>query len=153
VRGEFLGDESETLLLTPPEKGVKAKALPLVGLGDEAKPSPDTKERVRESCPPGSRAAGATKAVFVLRIRDQQHDTSKNGEVETAVVRDVLLAYDTEVRFPARGLAEAHSLEGRRAEAGLAYFDETVASVKKTVEEAEAAAKGRRAKPYSTKSK
>src|SRR5262245_63720833 len=35
-RGEFVGDDLETLLLTPPEGSIKAKALLLVGLGDEA---------------------------------------------------------------------------------------------------------------------
>src|SRR5262245_59794227 len=35
-RGEFVGDEGETLLLIPPKDSIKAKALLLVGLGDEA---------------------------------------------------------------------------------------------------------------------
>src|SRR3954470_10390414 len=35
-RGEFAGDDLETLVLTPPEGSIKAKALLLVGLGDEA---------------------------------------------------------------------------------------------------------------------
>src|SRR5215510_13047232 len=34
-RGEFVGDEGETLLLIPPKGSIKAKALLLVGLGDE----------------------------------------------------------------------------------------------------------------------
>jgi hypothetical protein len=34
-RGEFAGDQLETLLITPPEGSVKAKALLLVGLGGE----------------------------------------------------------------------------------------------------------------------
>src|SRR5437899_4745804 len=35
-RGEFVGDEGETLLLLPPKGAIKAGALLLVGLGDEA---------------------------------------------------------------------------------------------------------------------
>src|SRR5438552_7784996 len=35
-RGEFVGNQLETLLITPPEDTIKAKALLLVGLGDEA---------------------------------------------------------------------------------------------------------------------
>src|SRR5205823_11240205 len=34
-RGEFVGDQLETLLITPPRDSIKAKALLLVGLGDE----------------------------------------------------------------------------------------------------------------------
>src|SRR5256885_7940340 len=34
-RGEFVGAELETLLLVPPKDSIKAKALLLVGLGDE----------------------------------------------------------------------------------------------------------------------
>src|SRR3954454_16971468 len=40
-RGEFVGDDLETLLIAPPEGSIKAKALLLVGLGDEASPSLD----------------------------------------------------------------------------------------------------------------
>src|SRR5580658_1715543 len=34
-RGEFAGDQLETILITPPKDSIKAKALLLVGLGDE----------------------------------------------------------------------------------------------------------------------
>src|SRR5438270_5312804 len=34
-RGEFVGDQLETFLITPPKDSIKAKALLLVGLGDE----------------------------------------------------------------------------------------------------------------------
>src|SRR5580704_18336011 len=34
-RGEFVGDELETLLIVPPKDSIKAKALLLVGLGEE----------------------------------------------------------------------------------------------------------------------
>src|SRR5882724_11690258 len=34
-RGEFVGDEGETLLLIPPKDSIKAKSLLLVGLGNE----------------------------------------------------------------------------------------------------------------------
>src|SRR5205809_4736077 len=34
-RGEFVGDELETLCITPPQTSIKAKALLLVGLGAE----------------------------------------------------------------------------------------------------------------------
>src|SRR3954454_12876583 len=34
-RGEFLGDQLETILITPPKGSIKANSLLLIGLGDE----------------------------------------------------------------------------------------------------------------------
>src|SRR5438105_13327764 len=34
-RGEFVGDQLETLVIIPPKNSIKAKALLLVGLGDQ----------------------------------------------------------------------------------------------------------------------
>src|SRR6267142_463123 len=45
-RGEFTGDDLESLLITPPEGSIKAKALLLIGLGDESTLSLDKMERV-----------------------------------------------------------------------------------------------------------
>src|SRR5438094_4262994 len=45
-RGEFVGDEGETLLLIPPMDSIKAKALLLVGLGEEDALSLKVMERV-----------------------------------------------------------------------------------------------------------
>src|SRR3954449_6914777 len=44
-RGEFVGDDLETFLIIPPEGSIKAKALLLIGLGDEATLSPEKMER------------------------------------------------------------------------------------------------------------
>ena len=45
-RGEFVGDEGETLLLIPPRDSIKARALLLVGLGEEDALSLKVMERV-----------------------------------------------------------------------------------------------------------
>src|SRR4029077_7598 len=45
-RGEFVGDELETLLIIPPKNSIKAKALLLVGLGAEENFSMKTLEGV-----------------------------------------------------------------------------------------------------------
>ena len=45
-RGEFAGDPLETILLVPPPGSIKAKALLLVGLGDEAALSVELMEQV-----------------------------------------------------------------------------------------------------------
>jgi Cytosol aminopeptidase family, N-terminal domain len=45
-RGEFVGDEIETLLIVPPPNSIKPKLLLLIGLGDERNLSLDTMQRV-----------------------------------------------------------------------------------------------------------
>ena len=59
-RGEFVGDELETLLLTPPKDTIKAKALLLVGLGDEDSLSLKLMERGRPGRPCGKRRGSAS---------------------------------------------------------------------------------------------
>lgn len=152
-RGEFQGDELETVLIAPPEGSIKAKALLLVGLGDEAKLSLDTMERVGKVALREASRLGATKVAFAPLIRDQGNDVFKTGDIETAVVRGVLLAYDTERRLQDQGLAKAFTLDEWRVEAGPAYYDETVAGVKKAIDQAEATVKARASTPYSSKGK
>ena len=67
-----------------------------------------------------------------------------------AVVRGMLLAYDTEKRLQFEGLAKPFTLEEWWVEAGPAYFDETVASVTKTSAEAADLIKARGSKPYAS---
>ncbi|HJZ55491.1 MAG TPA: M17 family peptidase N-terminal domain-containing protein [Gemmataceae bacterium] len=153
ARGEFAGDDLETLLIDVPEGTIKPKRLLLVGIGDEATLSLDKMERVGRV---GLREAvklGATRVAFAPLIRDQGNDALKTGDVETAVTRGMLLAYDTERRLQRQGFAKAFTLEEWVVEAGPAYYDETVAGVKKAIAQAGEAARARDPKPYSTKSK
>ena len=152
-RGEFPGDDLETLLLDVPDGAIKPKRLLLIGLGEEKALSLDKLERVGKA---GLREAvklGAAKVAFAPLVRDQGNDQFGAGEVETAVTRGVLLAYDTERRLQKQGFAKSYALEQWVVEAGPAYFDDTVAGVKKAVSQAGDAVRGRDDKPYSTKSK
>ena len=45
-RGEFVGERLETILITPPKDSIKAKALLLIGLGDEGDLSLELMEAV-----------------------------------------------------------------------------------------------------------
>ncbi len=147
-RGEFAGDELETCLIIPKEGSIKAKALLLVGLGDEAKLSLDTTERVGKVALREAVRLGATRVAFAPLIRDQGNNTFKTGDVETAVVRGMLLAYDTERRLQKERLAKEYTLEEWWVEAGPTYYDETVAGVKKAAAEATDLIKARGSKPY-----
>jgi hypothetical protein len=152
-RGEFVGDELETLVITPPEGSIKAKALLLVGLGDESKLSLDTMERVGKVALRTATRLGAKTVAFAPLIRDQGNSTLKTGDVEVAVVRGVLLAYDTERRLQKEELAKEYTLSEWWVEAGPAYFDETSAGVKTAVTDATDRIKARGSKAYTSQKK
>src|SRR5438128_1305135 len=98
-RGEFVGDELETISITPPNNSIKAKALLLVGLGNEASLSLKVMERVGRVGLREAAKAGVKRAAFAPLIRDQGNSKLPAGDVEVAVGREMLLAYDTEVRL------------------------------------------------------
>jgi hypothetical protein len=147
-RGEFEGDPLETLLIIPPRGSIKARALLLVGLGEEDSLSLQRMERVGRVALREASRLGARRVAFAPLIRDQGNSKFGTGDVEQAVVRGMLLAYDTERRLQEQGLAREWTLEGWEVEAGPAYFDETVIGVKRAVSEAAASVASRKSSPY-----
>jgi hypothetical protein len=148
-RGEFGEDQLETILLTPPRDSIKAKALLLVGLGDEDALSLKRMEAVGRASLREAVRLGASRVGFAPLIRDQGNTQIGTGDVEMAVVRGMLLAYDTEKRLQKEGLSKAYSLDEWNVEAGPTYFDETVEGVQKAIEQANKAIKDRGDEPYS----
>ena len=120
-RGEFVGDQLETLLITPPKDSIKAKALLLVGLGDEDCLSLKLMEGVGRVALREAARLGVSRVAFAPLIRDQGNTKLGTGDVETAVVRGMLLAYDTEKRLQKEGLGKEFTLDAveRRGGAGL----------------------------------
>jgi Cytosol aminopeptidase family, N-terminal domain len=149
-RGEFVGDDLETLLITPPEGSIKAKALLLIGLGGEATLSLEKMERVGKVVVREAVRLGVNKVAFAPLIRDQGNSKFGTGDVGNAVLRGGLLAYDTEKRLQKEGFAKAFTLDEWEMEAGQMFFDDTVAGAQKAVTEAEAAIAARSTKTYST---
>ena len=149
-RGEFAADQLETILITPPRASIKAKALLLVGLGDEDALSLKLMEAVGRVSLREAARLGVSRVAFAPLIRDQGNTKIPTGEVETAVVRGMLLAYDTDRRLQKEGLGKPFTLEEWWVEAGPAYFDETVAGVKKASAEATDLIKARESKPYTS---
>jgi hypothetical protein len=147
-RGEFGGDQLETILLTPPKDSIKAKALLLVGLGDEDALSPKLMEAVGRVSLREAVRLGVSRVAFAPLIRDQGNSNLRTGDVEAAVVRGMLLAYDTEKRLQKEGLAKAYTLDDWNVEAGPDYFDETVTGVEKAIVAATASIKERGTQPY-----
>src|SRR5438309_616923 len=146
-RGEFVGGPLETLLITPPKDSIKAKALLLVGLGDEDALSLKLMEGVGRVSLRQAARLGVSRVAFAPLIRDQGNKKLGTEDVETAVVRGMLLAYDTEKRLQKERLSKEFTLDDWNVEAGPTYFDETVAGVQKAIEQAGKAIKDRGAEP------
>jgi hypothetical protein len=146
-RGEFAGEQLETILISPPRGSIKAKALLLVGLGDEDTLSLELMEAVGRVSLREAARRGASRVAFAPLIRDQGNTKFDTGDVETAVVRGMLLAYDTEKRLQKEGLNRDFTLEQWNVEAGPKYFDETVTGVQKAIEQVDKAIKDRSADP------
>ena len=151
-RGDFVGDQLETLLITPPQGSIKAKALLLVGLGDENSLSLKLMEAVGKVSLREAARLGVSHVAFAPLIRDQGNSKFTTGDVETAAVRGMLLAYDTEKRLRKEGLSKDCVLEQWNVEAGPAYFDETVTGIKQAVAESDKAIQDRGVEPF-TKTK
>ena len=148
-RGEFVGDQLETLLITPPKDSIKAKALLLIGLGDEDALSLHVMERVGKVSLREAARLGVKQVAFAPLIRDQGNSKFGTGDVAKAVVRGMLLAYDTEKRLQKEGLSKEFTLDAWNVEAGPDYFDETVTGVQKAIEEARKAIQDRSPDPLS----
>jgi hypothetical protein len=146
-RGEFGGNQLETILISPPPGSIKAKALLLVGLGDEDALSLGLMEAVGKVSLREAARLGVPRVAFAPLIRDQGNTKIDTGEVERAVVRGMLLAYDTEKRLQKEGLSKEFTLDQWNVEAGPQYFDDTVNGVRLAIEEAGNAIKGRNAGP------
>ena len=133
-RGEFVGNQLETLLITPPKDSIKAKALLLVGLGDENALSLKVLEGVGLVALREAARLGVSRVAFAPLIRDQGNTKIATGDVETAVVRGMLMGYDTEKRLQKKGLSKEYTLDQWNVEAGPQYFDETVIGIQKAID-------------------
>jgi hypothetical protein len=147
-RGEFIGDDLESFLITPRSGSIKAKALLLIGLGDETSLSLEKMEQVGKTAVREASRLGARKVAFAPLIRDQGNSKFGTGEIASAVVRGVFLAYDTERRLQKENLGKDFTLDEWWQEAGPAFFDETAGAAEKAITQANAAIAQRSSAPY-----
>lgn len=148
-RGEFVGDELETILLTSPKDSIKPRLLLLIGLGDEESLSLQRMERVGRTALREASRLGIRQAAFAPLIRDQGNAKLPAGDVGQAVLRGVLLAYQTEMALQKEGLSNEYNLEQWVVEAGPTFFDETVAGVQRAIQEANSSLSKRSDRPFS----
>src|SRR6185295_14109120 len=105
-RGEFVGDKSETLLIIPSPNSIKAKALLLIGLGDEDSLSLTVLEQIGKTAIREAAKLGVSRVAFAPLIRDQGNSKLGTGDVERAVIRGMLFAYETEISLQKDHLAK-----------------------------------------------
>ena len=148
-RGEFHGDELETILIgTPPKGSIKAKQLMLIGVGAEEKLSLSTMRRIGTVALREAVRLGARRAAFGAALRDQGNKKLPTGDVGYEVIQGAILAFDTEKRLQKEGLAAAPGLQEWIFLAGPEYFLEVAPRAGEAVAAATAAVKGRPGDPY-----
>jgi hypothetical protein len=148
-RGEFAGNELETLLISPPPGSIKAKKLMLIGLGEEERLSPETMYRIGTVAMREAARLGARTTAFGAAIRDQGNERYPVGDVGRQVIQGALLAFDTEKRLEKEGIGGGLHLEEWILLAGPQYFHEVVPAAREAVAASVGAVKARSAEPYS----
>lgn len=148
-RGEFVGEALESILIIPRAGSIKAKALLLIGLGEESALTTKLMESVGRVAVREAARIGADRVAFAPLIRDQGNTAQDVGDVERAVTRGVILVYDTEKRLQREGLAKPFVLREWIVEAGPAYFDSTATGIEQGIDDAKATIAKRAATPYS----
>lgn len=152
-RGEFKGDAFETLVVMPGKSVIAPERLMLIGLGKEDDLSLAQMEAVGRTVLREAVRMGASRVAFAPLIKDAGNNKLAAGDVENAVVRGMLLAYDTESRLQAQGLAAPFTLQEWIVEAGPTYYEDTIAAVTIAVSQASKSVEQRSSLPYSTLSK
>ena len=134
--GDFIGELGETLLFSPAPGSISAKQLLAVGLGAEELLSPDA---LRVASRVALREAVRLKVkqvYFAPTLRDQGNSKLGVGEVDRAVVGQVVQAYDVERRLQKEKLAPEFQVEEWIIEAGPKHLEDAVQEVGKAVAEA-----------------
>lgn len=147
-RGEFIGDELETLLVVPPPNSIKPKLLLLIGLGDERNLSLDTMQRVGTIALREAIRLKVTHVSFAPLLRDQSNATLDVGAVTKAVMQNVILAYDTERRLQKQGLAQSFTIREWVCEAGADFYPGVISQVKQAIELTNTQIASRSSVPY-----
>ena len=152
-RGEFIGELGETLLYTPPGQSITPRRVLLIGLGDEKELS---LEKLRIAGRIAIREAvrlNAHHVSFAPTLRDQGSSLIEVGAGDAAVVEQGLLAYDTEKRLQAQGLAPAFDIQEWVIEAGPKYYQSVNSQIEQAILQVGLSLQHKRAEPYVATSK
>jgi leucyl aminopeptidase len=128
-RGEFVGELGETFLFTPPKDSIPAKRFLIIGLGDEKELKLESLQVVGRIAAREAVRLQARHVAWAPVIRDEGNTTIEVGLGDRTFAEAMLLAYDTEKRLQAQGLAPQFSIESFVIEAGPTYFDSAAKQV------------------------
>ena len=152
-RGEFVGEDGETFLFTPPRGSIPAKRFMVIGLGEEKDLSLDTLRTVGRIAAREAVRLKAKHVAWAPVIRDEGNTAIDVGEGDRAFAEQMLAAYDTEKRLQAQHLAPEFSIESFVIEAGPTFFDGAVEQVGQGIDSVTAELQRRDATPYAANSK
>jgi hypothetical protein len=150
-RGEFVGELGETMLFNVPSGTITPRRILVIGLGAEKNLSLDTLRVVGRVALREAVRLKVAEVSFAPTIRDQGNTAIDVGDGDRAVVEEVLLAYDTEKRLQAQGLADPFDLREWLIEAGPAYVDSAIEKTKLGIDEAARRIKERDSSPFRNK--
>lgn len=123
ARGEFVGEQGETLLYTPPANSITPTQVLLIGLGDEKELSLEKLQLAGKIALREATRLGAKHVSFAPMLRDQGNSLIDVAEGDAAIVEQLILAYDTEKRLQSQGLAQPFSIDEWVIEAGPKFYD------------------------------
>ncbi len=142
--GDFIGELGETLLFSPPRGTIPAKQLLAVGLGEESSLSPHAMQVAARVALREAVRLKVKQVYFAPTLRDQGNNKLGVGDVDSAVVGQVVHAYDAELRLQQEALAPESRIEEWIIEAGPKFFEEAVQEVGNAVAESAAALENRK---------
>jgi hypothetical protein len=148
-RGEFTGELGETIVFVPPVGSTLAKRFLVIGLGDESQLSMETMRLVGAVALREAVRLEAAHISFAPVLRDQGNDKLDVGECDRNVEEGAFLAYDTEKRLQAQGLARTFAVKDLTIEAGPTFFASVVSQLPVGIENATKEISGRKTDPYS----
>jgi len=121
-RGEFAGELGETISFIPPAGSTLAKRFLVIGLGDESQLALHTMQVTGAIALREAIRLKAAHVSFAPVLRDQGNDKLDVGECDRSVEEGLILAYDTEKRLQAQGLADSFDVQDWTIEAGPTFF-------------------------------
>ena len=148
ARGEFVGEQGETLLYTPPANSITPTQVLLIGLGDAKQLSLEKLQLAGKIALREATRLGAKHVSFAPMLRDQGNSVIDVAEGDAAIVEQLLLAYDTEKRLQSQGLAQPFSIEEWVIEAGPKFYDAVNTKVDAAILKAKTAIEARSAAQY-----
>ena len=135
--GYFSGELGETIMFIPPGDSVRARQFLVIGLGNESELSLQSMSLMGSVGVREAIRLQATHVSFAPVLRDQGSSRLDVGEVARSVEEGVILAYDTEKRLQAKGLASNFNVADWTIEAGPQYFAKVATQLPVGIETAE----------------